>query len=42
MTKTITIGLVALAFVAGSIMTGTMADAAKGETKRGTFSANRY
>ena len=28
MTKTITIGLVALAFVAGSIMTGTMADAA--------------
>jgi len=30
MNKTITIGLVALAFVAGSIMTGTMADAAKG------------
>jgi hypothetical protein len=28
MTKTITMGLVALAFVAGSIMTGTMADAA--------------
>jgi len=28
--KTMTIGLVALAFVAGSIMTGTMADAAKG------------
>jgi hypothetical protein len=37
MTKTITIGLVALAFVAGSIMTGTMADAAKGEPKGEPF-----
>ena len=31
MNKTIIAGLVALAFVAGSIMTGTMADAAKGK-----------
>ena len=30
MTKTMTIGLVAIAFVAGSIMTGTMASAQKG------------